>query len=141
MAVIDTGAVEDLQETLLDCAPQQDGAGYRIGSAQAGFLESTLKQHGDWRVQAPAAWREHPAILLGAKYTTKNGITFLGEYFTPPNIPYFQDMTPYPLTGRQHSLFLSAGKNRLRELPGWKQWDVSAAAFVRVVAGLSHRVL
>jgi hypothetical protein len=37
-------------------------------------------------------------------------------------------MTPYPLTGRQHSLFLSAGKNRLRELPGWKQWDLSAEA-------------
>ena len=66
MAVIDTGAVEDLQETLLDCAPQQDGAGYRIGSAQAGFLEATLKQHGDWRVQAPAAWRERAAGQSGA---------------------------------------------------------------------------
>jgi superfamily II DNA or RNA helicase len=65
MAVIDTGAVEDLQEVLLDCAPQQDGQGYRIGNAQAGFLEATLKQHSDWRVQAPAAWRDRAARQSG----------------------------------------------------------------------------
>ncbi|MBC8096295.1 MAG: DEAD/DEAH box helicase, partial [Akkermansiaceae bacterium] len=65
MAVIDTGAVEELQEVLLDCAPQQHALGYRIGNAQAGFLESTLKQHGDWRVQAPAAWRERAAKQSG----------------------------------------------------------------------------
>jgi superfamily II DNA or RNA helicase len=64
-AVIDTGAVEDLQEVLLDCAPQQDGQGYRIGNAQAGFLAATLNQHGDWRVQAPAAWRERAARQSG----------------------------------------------------------------------------
>ena len=81
-----------------------------------------------WEFHGEAAWREHPAVLLGAKYTTKGGITFLGEFFTPPNTPYFQDMTRYPLTGRQHYFFLSSGKNRLRELPGWKQWDLSAAA-------------
>ena len=70
MAVIDTGAVEDLQEVLLDCAPQQDGLGYRIGNAQAGFLEATLKQHTDWRVQAPADWRARAAKQSGeAKLT------------------------------------------------------------------------
>jgi superfamily II DNA or RNA helicase len=58
MAVIDTGAVEELQEVLLDCAPQQHAQGYRINSAQAGFLEATLRQHSDWKVQAPSAWRE-----------------------------------------------------------------------------------
>jgi hypothetical protein len=41
MAVIDTGAVEELQEVLLDCAPQQNAQGYRINSKQAGFLEAT----------------------------------------------------------------------------------------------------
>ena len=65
MAVIDTGAVEELQEVLLDCAPQQHAAGYRINSAQAGFLESTLREHSDWRVQAPAAWRERAAKQSG----------------------------------------------------------------------------
>ncbi len=60
-AVIDTGAVEELQEVLLDCAPRQHAQGYRIGSAQAGFLDATLRQHADWRVTAPAQWRERAA--------------------------------------------------------------------------------
>ena len=65
MAVIDTGAVEELQEVLLDCAPRQHAQGYRITSQQAGFLEATLRQHTDWRVQAPAAWRERAAKQSG----------------------------------------------------------------------------
>jgi superfamily II DNA or RNA helicase len=65
MAVIDSGAVEELQEVLLDCAPQQNAQGYRISSVQAGFLEATLKQHADWKVQAPAAWRERAAKQSG----------------------------------------------------------------------------
>ena len=65
MAVIDSGAVEELQEVLLDCAPQQNAAGYRINSQQAGFLEATLRQHADWKVQAPALWRERAAKQSG----------------------------------------------------------------------------
>jgi superfamily II DNA or RNA helicase len=65
MAVIDTGAVEELQEVLLDCAPQQHAQGYRITSQQAGFLEATLREHTDWRVQAPSAWRARAAKQSG----------------------------------------------------------------------------
>ena len=65
MAVIDTGAVEELQEVLLDCAPQQHAQGYRLTSQQAGFLEATLRQHTDWKVHAPAAWRERAAKQSG----------------------------------------------------------------------------
>ena len=65
MAVIDSGAVEELQEVLLDCAPQQNASGYRINSKQAGFLEATLRQHTDWKVQAPTAWRERAAKQSG----------------------------------------------------------------------------
>lgn len=64
-AVIDTGAVEELQEVLLDCSPQQHGQGYRINSTQAGFLDSTLKQHAGWNVQAPPAWRDRAAKQSG----------------------------------------------------------------------------
>jgi superfamily II DNA or RNA helicase len=65
MAVIDSGAVEELQEVLLDCAPQQNAAGYRLNNAQAGFLEATLRQHDDWKVQAPNAWRDRAAKQSG----------------------------------------------------------------------------
>ncbi len=64
-AVIDTGAVEELQEVLLDCVSQQNPAGYRINSQQAGFLEATLRQHADWKVKAPAVWRERAAKQSG----------------------------------------------------------------------------
>jgi superfamily II DNA or RNA helicase len=65
MAVIDTGAVEELQEVLLDCAPQQHAQGYRMSNAQAGFLEATLRQHTGWKVQAPPAWRDRAAGQSG----------------------------------------------------------------------------
>jgi superfamily II DNA or RNA helicase len=65
MAVIDTGAVEELQEVLLDCAPQQHAGGYRIDNSQAGFLESTLREHEGWKLQAPAGWRERVSRQTG----------------------------------------------------------------------------
>jgi superfamily II DNA or RNA helicase len=64
-AVFDPGAVEELQEVLLDCAPRQHAEGYRIDSAQAGFLEATLRLRPEWKVQAPAAWRERAARQSG----------------------------------------------------------------------------
>jgi superfamily II DNA or RNA helicase len=65
MAVIDSGAVEELQEVLLDCAPQQNAQGYRINNTQAGFLEATLRQHSSWKVEAPTAWRDRAAQQRG----------------------------------------------------------------------------
>ncbi|MFO1487165.1 MAG: SNF2-related protein [Verrucomicrobiota bacterium] len=64
-AVIDTGAVEELQEVLLDCAPQQHASGYRLNQAQAGFLDATLRQQGGWKVEAPTAWNERAAKQRG----------------------------------------------------------------------------
>jgi superfamily II DNA or RNA helicase len=57
-AIIDTGAVEELQEVLLDCSPRQHEDGYRISNTQAGFLASALQENQTWRVSAPTAWRE-----------------------------------------------------------------------------------
>jgi superfamily II DNA or RNA helicase len=60
-AIIDSGAVEELQEVILDCAPQQrtGGAGtsYRMGAAQAGFLDSALEEQG-FTFAAPPQWKE-----------------------------------------------------------------------------------
>jgi hypothetical protein len=110
-------------------------AGDDRGGDAFGGLTFTRVLGEAWEIHGEAAWREHEAILLGGKYTTPKGITFIGEFFTPPNIPYYQDTAVYPLVGRQHYLFLNAGKNRLRELPGWKQWDLSVSA----VANLNDR--
>ena len=64
-AVLDTGAVEELQEVLLDCAPRQHAQGYRISNTQAGFLDATLRAHAEWNVQAPPAWRDRAARQSG----------------------------------------------------------------------------
>ncbi len=45
----------------------------------------------------------------------RSGVNTICEWYSPPA----------PRLG--HYLFLSVGKSRLRELPGWKQWDASLA--------------
>jgi len=55
-ALLDTGAVEELQQVLVDCAPRQHAAGYRLDNAQAGFLQATLHDQTGWNIQAPAGW-------------------------------------------------------------------------------------
>jgi len=110
-------------------------AGDDRGGDAFGALAFTRVLGQAWELHGEAVWREHEAILLGGKYTTKSGITFIGEFYTPPNIAYYRDMTISPLAGRQHYLFLDAGKNRLRERPGWKEWDLGAY----MVANLNDR--
>lgn len=65
LALIDTGAVEELQEVLLDCAPEQHSAGYRLRNNQAGFLDATLRRELGWRLEAPPQWRERAARQSG----------------------------------------------------------------------------
>ncbi len=67
--LIDTGAVEELQEVLLDCSPDQRDGRYRMGAAQAGFLDASLREQGHI-VQAPAAWRDRVAQQTGTATQT-----------------------------------------------------------------------
>jgi superfamily II DNA or RNA helicase len=83
-ALLDTGAVEELEQVLIDAAPQQQAGGYRLHNAQAGFLDATLRQQSGWRVQAPARWGEVKleAPPLGALETVlrpyqKEGVAWL----------------------------------------------------------------
>jgi superfamily II DNA or RNA helicase len=57
-ALLDTGAVEELQEVLVDCAPRQHASGYRLDNTQAGFLQATLREQSGWKIQAPAGWMQ-----------------------------------------------------------------------------------
>ena len=103
-------------------------AGNDRGGDSFGALTFTRVVGQAWELHGEATWREREAILAGAKYTTPNGITLIGEFYTPPNIPYDRSISLSPLAGRQHYGFLNIGKTRLRELPGWKEWDLSASA-------------
>jgi superfamily II DNA or RNA helicase len=63
--LLDTGAVEELQEVLLDCAPQQQAGRYRLDNTQSGFLDATLRRQSHWQVHAPIAWQQRAALQRG----------------------------------------------------------------------------
>jgi len=65
LAILDTGAVEELQEILVDCAPQQHDGTFRVAQAQAGFLDASLRAHEAWKVSAPGAWKERVGKQTG----------------------------------------------------------------------------
>jgi hypothetical protein len=110
-------------------------AGDDRGGDAFGGLTFTRVFGQAWELHGEAAWRGQGAILLGGKYTTKPGITFIGEYFSPPNIPYYWDGMVSLLAGRQQYAFLRVSKSRLRELPGWKQWDLAASIAANINDG------
>ncbi len=100
-----------------------------------------LEAHGEF------AWREGAALLLGGKYTLSSGVSFIAEFYAPPNTSYYRPAAMPAAVGRQHYGFVRAGKSRLRELPGWKEWDVSASLVANLddhsrvgVLDLSRRV-
>jgi hypothetical protein len=107
-------------------------AGNDRGGDSFGAVTFTRVFGQAWEVHGEAAWREQAAALIGGKCTLRSGVTFIGEFYTPPNIPYFRDISVSPLAGRQHYAFVNVGKTRLRQLPGWKEWDVSASVFANL---------
>lgn len=101
-------------------------AGYDRGGDSFGGVTFTRVVGQATEVHGEAMWREQAAVLLGAKYTVAN-VTFIGEFFTPPNIAYYRGTGVSPLAGRQHYAFVNAGKSRVFERPGWKEWGVGAS--------------
>jgi superfamily II DNA or RNA helicase len=99
IALIDTGALEEFNEVLRDCAPQQHAKGYRFSDVQAGFLDATLRQQPGWQVQAAAGWRERAAQQSGqAKLTC------------PPLGPLEEVLRPYQRQGVAWLQFLRDNK-------------------------------
>src|SRR5881394_3476859 len=99
IALIDTGALEEFNEVLRDCAPQQHAKGYRFSDVQAGFLDATLRQQPGWQVQAAAGWRDRAARQSGqAKLTC------------PPLGPLEEVLRPYQRQGVAWLQFLRDNK-------------------------------
>ena len=83
IALIDTGALEDFNEVLRDCAPQQHPNGYRFSNVQAGFLDATLRQQPGWQVQASSSWREGAARQSGQAKLTCPPLGVLEDVLRP----------------------------------------------------------
>jgi len=110
-------------------------AGNDRGGDSFGGVTFTRVVGQGWEIHGEGLWREQAAALVGAKCTLHSGVTLIGEFYTPPNIPYYRDMSVSPLAGRQHYGLFNVGKSRLRERPGWKEWDLSGS----IVANLDDR--
>ncbi|HWF19734.1 MAG TPA: SNF2-related protein, partial [Verrucomicrobiae bacterium] len=82
-ALLDTGAVEELQEVLLDCAPEQHPGGYRMDNAQAGFLDATFRGQPGWQVRAPEAWAQRAAQQSGEVKVTSPPLGALESVLRP----------------------------------------------------------
>ena len=59
--VLDTGAMEEFDEVLIDCNPQQQRGQYRARKSQSAFLEETFEK-SDWKVQRSRSSERHPAV-------------------------------------------------------------------------------
>jgi superfamily II DNA or RNA helicase len=63
--LIDSGAVEEFQEVLRDCAPQQHQDRFRLHHAHAGIVDATLRETPGWRVETPSTWARRAAQQRG----------------------------------------------------------------------------
>ena len=66
-------------------------AGNDRGQDTFGGITFTRVVGQAWELHGEAMWREQAAVLLGAKCTTSSGVTFIGEFYAPPNTPYYRD--------------------------------------------------
>jgi len=84
-----------------------------------------VELHGEfgWRDTALAG------ALIGGKYTTRSGVTAIAEFYTPATAE------------RQRYGFVRFGKSRLRERPGWKEWDVTVSLVASLGDGSHIAVL
>ncbi len=82
-ALVDTGAVEELEQVLLDCDPQQRGGAYRLNAVHAGYLEATLREGGVGTLQAPPAWQAQLRQLRGEAPPVRPGLGSLDTVLRP----------------------------------------------------------
>ena len=73
-------------------------------------IGEAVEVHGEYGYRAGAS-----AAVIGGKYALRSGVGFIGEYYWAPG------------PARRGYTFFNVGKSRLRNLPGWKEWDVSAS--------------
>ncbi|MDD2709168.1 MAG: SNF2-related protein [Verrucomicrobiae bacterium] len=65
LGILNTDAVHELQEALLDASPRQQDGKYRLDSVQIGFLDETIRQQNGWAPPSLAPWRDCAARQRG----------------------------------------------------------------------------
>lgn len=73
-----------------------------------------------WELHGEVARSGTTHYLIGAKHTTRAGLTTIVEFFSPP---------------RRHVSFLRVAKSRLRDRRNWKLWDAAISLVVDHTGG------
>ncbi len=77
--------------------------------------------------------RDANAALIGGKYTWHSGVNLVAEFYSDALYdPVRRVALPGP---RRNYGFLRVAKSRLRELPGWKEWDVAGSLIADLRTG------
>jgi hypothetical protein len=130
------------------------------GASFSRVLGSAVEIHGEWALRrgdatiAIAGTREflplddtsRMTVVLGGKYVHLSGVSVIAELHSADGlVPVSGGAANPPLvassqgtelrTERRHQALLSVSKARLRELPGWKQWDLAFALLVSLSDG------
>lgn len=139
------------------------GLGTFVASTFTAVLGSRFELHGDAAFGAGAEIVESTpflrlddhrrfAALLGTKVSLPGRVSGIIEVCSTDGlIPIAEPVAFTPLgallTERRHHLFLHIGKGRLREIPGWRDWDVGAALLLglsdggrMLIVDVEHRV-
>jgi hypothetical protein len=97
---------------------QDRGAANFYGANFTRVFGQSIELHGE------AGVRHNAMVLFGGRYTHRSGWGGIVEYYRPDGaVTPVAGLPPVP-PGDQY-LFARAAKSRLRELPGWKEWDVA----------------
>lgn len=75
-------------------------------------------------IHGEVAHRDGTSVLAGGKYSFRCGLGVIAEFYSPQSG-----------SDRGRYGFIHVGKNRLRELPGWKEWDLGFS----IVSNLKDR--
>jgi hypothetical protein len=116
-------------------AARDRGLPATVGANFTRVLGDAVELHGE------AAWRERASFLFGGKYTRRGGFLIVAEYYTPGQsmnsirrqvfeADQAARQSDALVARRGQYTFLMVSKSRLRELPGWKEWDLSASMVV-----------
>jgi hypothetical protein len=97
---------------------QDRGAANFYGANFTRVLGQSIEMHGEVGV------RKNAAVLFGGKYTHRSGWGGIVEYYRPDAAVTPVAGLPQLPPGDQY-MFVRAAKSRLREIPGWKEWDIS----------------
>jgi hypothetical protein len=117
----------------------RDTVAFRYNTLTAGFDTAVVLAHDPGRpiftganftrvfgdaveIHGEFARRDATAVLAGGKYTPRSGVNGIFEFYSPRE----------PGGPRRYYGFLRVGKSRLRELPGWKEWNVAASCVLNL---------